>query len=67
MNFEVLPESSLIKKYVCRSLDSLSMALISIATMRDAIVQSIWIENGWSIAQNNCFQGKLITLVGGYW
>ena len=29
MNFEVLPESSLIKKYVCRPLDSASMALIS--------------------------------------
>ena len=36
MSFEVLPESSLIKKYVCRSPDSALMAPISIATMCDA-------------------------------
>jgi hypothetical protein len=46
MNFEVPPESSLIKQYVCRSPDSTSMAPISIITMYDAIVQSILIENG---------------------
>ena len=36
MNFEIPPESSLIKKYVCRSPNSASMAPISIATMPDA-------------------------------
>jgi len=56
MNFEVPPESFLIKKYVCRPPDSASMAPISIATMHDATLQSIWIENGWNIARNNCLQ-----------
>ena len=41
MNFEVLPESSLMKKYVCRPPDSASMAPISITTMLDATLQSI--------------------------
>ena len=41
IDFEVLPESSLIKQYVCRSPDSTLMALISIATMHDATLQSI--------------------------
>ena len=40
MNFEVLPESSLIKKYVCRSPDSASMAPISIS-IHDAKLQLI--------------------------
>ena len=39
--FEVLPESSLIKKYVSRPPDSTSMAPISIATMHDTTLQSI--------------------------
>jgi hypothetical protein len=38
MNFEVLPESSLIKKYVNRSPDSASN---NIATMHDTILQLI--------------------------
>ena len=42
------------------------MASTSIATMCDTTLQSIWIENGQNIAQNNCLQGKQITLVGGY-
>ena len=29
-------------------------------------IQSIWIENCWKIARNNC-QGKRIILVGGQW
>ena len=41
MNFEVLPESSLIKEYVCRSPDIALMAPISIATMCDTTLQSI--------------------------
>ena len=41
MNFEVTPESSLIKKYVHRPPDSASMAPISIATMQDATLQLI--------------------------
>jgi len=39
----------------------LSMAPISIATMHDATLQLILIENGQNIAQNNCFQSKRIT------
>ena len=66
-NFEVLPESSLIGKYVYRPPDSASMASTSIATMRDITLHFIWIENGWNIAQNNYLKGKQITLVGGYW
>ena len=38
MNFEVPPESSLFKKYVCRSPDSASMAPINIATTQDTSV-----------------------------
>ena len=41
MNFEIPPESSLIKKYVYRSPDRASMAPINIATMHDATLQSI--------------------------
>jgi hypothetical protein len=41
MNFEVSPESSLIKNYVCRPPDSASMSSTSIATMCDATLQ--WI------------------------
>ena len=41
MNFEVPPESSIIKKYVCRPPNSALMAPISIATMQDATLQSI--------------------------
>jgi hypothetical protein len=41
MNFEVPPESSLIKNYVCRPPDSASMAQTSIVTMHDATLQSI--------------------------
>ena len=58
MNFEVSSESSLINKYVCRPPGSASMASTNIATIHDTTLQSIWIENGWNIAQNNCFQGK---------
>ena len=67
MNFEIPPESSLIKKYVCRPPDSASIAPTSNATMRDVTLQSIWIEIGRNIARNICLQGKQITLVGGYW
>ena len=41
MNFEVLPESSLIKKYVCRPPESALMAPLSITTMPDATLQLI--------------------------
>ena len=41
MNFEVLPESSPIKKYVCRPPDSASIAPTSNATMCDVTLQSI--------------------------
>jgi GIY-YIG catalytic domain. len=41
MNFEVLPVSSLIRKYICRPPDSASMASTSIATMRDTTLKSI--------------------------
>ena len=41
MNFEIPPESSLIKKYVCRSPDSASIAPTSKTTMRDVTLQSI--------------------------
>ena len=41
MNFEIQPESSLIKKYVCRSPDSASIAPTSNATIRDVTLQSI--------------------------
>ena len=53
MNFEVLPESSVIKKYICIPPDSALMASTSITTMRDTTLQLIWIENGWNIARNN--------------
>ena len=53
MNFEIPPESSLIKKYVCRPPDSASIAPTSNATMRDVTFQSIWIENGRNIVRNN--------------
>ena len=56
MNFEVLPKSSLNKKYVGRPPDSTSMALYSIAIMHDATFQLIWIENGQNITRNNCLQ-----------
>ena len=56
MNFKVPPESSLIKKYVCRSPDSATKAPTSSATMRDTTLQSIWIENGRNITQNNGLQ-----------
>ena len=56
MNFEIPPESSLIKKYVCRPPDRASIAPTSNATMRDVTLQSIWIENGRNIAWNNCLQ-----------
>ena len=39
-----------------RSPDSALIAPIRIATMRDATLQSIWIENGQNIARNNCLQ-----------
>ena len=55
---KVSPQSSLLKKYICRS-NSISMAPINIATMHDATLQSIWIENGQNTARNNCLlQGK---------
>jgi hypothetical protein len=38
MNYEVLPVTSLIKKYMCRPPDSALMAPISIATMQDTSV-----------------------------
>ena len=38
---EIPPESSLIKKYVCRLPDSSSIAPTSNATMRDVTLQSI--------------------------
>ena len=56
MNFEVTLVSSLIKKYVCRLPDSTLMAPISIASMQDATLQSIWIENGQNIVRINCHQ-----------
>ena len=56
MNFEIPPESSLIKKYVCRPPDSASIEPTSNATMRDVTLQSIWIENGRNIARINCLQ-----------
>ena len=61
--FEVPPENSLIKKYICRSLDCASMPSTSIAKTLDTIHQSIWIENRWNIALNNCLQGKKITRI----
>ena len=62
MSFEVPPESSLIKKYVCRPPDSALMAPISIVTMHDATFQSIWIENGRNITQNNCLQVRRLLI-----
>ena len=56
MNFEIPPESSLIKKYVSRPPDSSSIAPTSNTAMRDVTLQSIWIENGLNIARNNCLQ-----------
>ena len=41
MNFEVLPKSSLIKKYICRPPDSALMASTCITTMHDLTLQSI--------------------------
>jgi hypothetical protein len=41
MNFEVPPESFIIKKYVCRPPDSALMPLNSIATTYDTTLQSI--------------------------
>ena len=41
MNFEIPPESYLIKKYVCRPPDSASIAPTSSGTMRDVTLQSI--------------------------
>ena len=41
MNFEVPPDSFLIKKYECRSPDSTSIASTSIATMYDTTLQLI--------------------------
>jgi len=41
MNFEIPPESSLIKKYVGTSPDSASIAPTSNATMRGVTLQSI--------------------------
>ena len=49
INFEVSPESSLIKKYVYRSSDSTSMASTSTTTMSDITLQLTWIENGQTI------------------
>ena len=39
---------------------------MNIATMRDATLHSILIENERNVDQNDCLQGKRITLVGGY-
>ena len=66
INFEVIPESSLIKTDICRPPDSALMALTSIPRMRDTTLQ-LRIENGQNIAWNNCIQGKQLTLVGGDW
>ena len=64
MNFKVPPESSLIKRYVCRSPDSASMAPTSSATTQDTSV-----DLNWEWAKRHSKQlcsGKQITLVGGY-
>ena len=41
INTQITPESSLIKKYVCKSPDSASMAPTSIAAMGDTTLQLI--------------------------
>jgi hypothetical protein len=60
MNFEVPPESSLIKKYIYRSPDSALMAPISIATMH--MMQHF---SRFELRMGKTSSGKQITLVGG--
>jgi hypothetical protein len=63
MDFEVLPKSYLITKYVYRPPESTSVTLTDISTICHITHQSNWIENGQNITQNSCLQGKKITLM----